>query len=68
MRRADPRTRGAHLRNAQMQHQYGMYMTTYGRNRLFVPGNVIVVKHAERLFSAYALLQPGKLRVSDARR
>jgi murein DD-endopeptidase MepM/ murein hydrolase activator NlpD len=32
-------------------------------NRYFVPGNVVVVKHANDVFSVYAHLQPGKFRV-----
>jgi murein DD-endopeptidase MepM/ murein hydrolase activator NlpD len=32
-------------------------------NSYFVPGNVVVVKHGDRLYSVYAHLQPGKARV-----
>jgi murein DD-endopeptidase MepM/ murein hydrolase activator NlpD len=32
-------------------------------NRYFVPGNLVVIRHADNLYSAYAHLQPAKVRV-----
>ncbi len=36
-----------------------------GMNPYVAPGNLVVVKHADALYSAYAHLQPGKLRVKE---